>query len=65
MCALLLVGVADAVLAALCRRKGVDFAALDAFDMAAYRERQYDKLADAVREGLDMDLVYRILRRQV
>ena len=58
-------GVADAVLAALCRRKGVDFAALDAFDMAAYRERQYDKLADAVREGLDMDLVYRILRRQV
>ncbi|MBQ6117020.1 MAG: cobyric acid synthase [Oscillospiraceae bacterium] len=58
-------GVADAVLSALCRRKGVDYASLDAVDMAAYRERQYDKLADAVREGLDMDLIYRILRREV
>ena len=56
---------ADAVLSALCRRKGVDYASLDAVDMAAYRERQYDKLADAVREGLDMDLIYRILRREV
>ena len=58
-------GVADAVLAALCRRKGVDYEALDAFDGAAYRERQYDKLADAVRQGLDMELIYRILRREV
>ena len=30
--------------------------------MAAYREEQFDKLAKAVRESLDMDAVYRILR---
>lgn len=54
-------GTADAVLQALCRRKGADFARLGAFDAAAYRERQYDLLADAVRESLDMELIYRIL----
>ena len=33
-----------------------------AVDMAAYREAQFDKLARVVREGLDMDAVYRMLR---
>lgn len=54
-------GVAGAVLGVLCEKKGVDFSQLGAFDAAAYRDRQYDLLAQAVRENLDMDLVYRIL----
>lgn len=29
-----------------------------------YKERQYDKLADTVRESLDMELIYRILNRE-
>ena len=58
-------GVAGAVLEALCREKGVDFAGLGRFDPAAYKERQYDLLADAVRGGLDMDLVYRVINREV
>lgn len=58
-------GVADALLRALCDAKGVPFAALGAFDAAAYKERQYDLLADAVRGGLDMELVSRVLRREV
>ena len=33
-----------------------------AVSMAAYREAQFDKLARAVRESLDMERVYRILR---
>ena len=57
-------GAADAVLKALCARRGVDFARLGAFDAGAYRERQYDILAQAVRESLDMDLVYRILAKK-
>lgn len=57
-------GVAEAVLKALCARRGVDFARLGAFDAGAYRERQYDILAQAVRESLDMDLVYRILEKK-
>lgn len=58
-------GVADAVLRALCQRSGKDFDRLGAFDPTAYRERQYDILADAVRENLDMEAVYRIVNREI
>lgn len=58
-------GVAEAILGALCRKKGLDPARLESFDPKAYKEAQYDKLADAVRSGLDMDLVYRVLNREV
>ena len=53
------------VLDALCSRKGVDPASLGSFDLRAYKERQYDLLADAVRENMDMDYVYRVLDREV
>lgn len=35
-----------------------------AVDFAAYREAQFDKLADVVRASLDMDAVYRILKNE-
>mgnify|MGYP001524089951 CR=1 FL=1 len=57
--------VADTILKALCTKKGVSFEALGTFDARAYKERQYDLLADAVRAGLDMPLIYRILNREV
>ena len=57
--------IADTVLRAVCLQKGIDAEALHAFDMTAYREQQYDKLADAVRSGLDMDYIYRVLNREV
>ncbi len=58
-------GIADGVLQAVCRQKGMDFGAIHAFDMEEYKERQYNLLADAVRSGLDMDLIYRIVNREV
>ena len=58
-------GISDAVLQGICQRKGIDFAALETYDAFAYKERQYDLLADAVRQGLDMDLIYRIVNREV
>lgn len=58
-------GVADAILQALCKKRGLDVSVLGAFDAAAYKTQQYDLLADAVRAGLDMDLVYRALRREI
>ena len=48
----------------VCRKKGLSPSILGAFDPVAYREEQYDKLAQVVREGLDMELVYRILDRR-
>ena len=49
----------------LCRRKGLDPSEAQAFDPEAYKQRQYDKLAKGVREGLDMEFVYKILERKV
>ena len=52
-----------AVLGALARRKGVT---LDArpFDWKAYKERQYDALAQTLREHLDMQLIRRVVARE-
>ena len=58
-------GIADTILKAICEKKGIDFDALETFDVREYKERQYDLLADAVRSGLDMEYVYRILNREV
>ena len=54
-----------AVLSMLCRRKGIDESELTTFDYAAYKEQQYDLLADAVRSNLDMAMIYRILEEGV
>ena len=53
-------GVAQALAQALASCKGVALAD-SAYDDAAYKQAQYDLLADAVRQALDMDLIYRIL----
>lgn len=53
--------ITKAVAEALFRAKGLDPAGVRAFDIAAYKEEQYDKLAAALRGALDMERVYRIL----
>ena len=58
-------GVSDGILKALCAKKGLDFSALGTFDLQEYKERQYNILAEAVRGGLDMELVYRVINREV
>ncbi len=49
---------------ALAARKGLTAEAAP-FDPAAYREEQYDRLAAALRESLDMEAVYRIMEEGV
>lgn len=58
-------GVAERIVSALYERRGMAFSPDTAFDVHAYREEQYDKLAAAVRGALDMELVYRILEEGV
>lgn len=58
-------GITDEILKTLCQQKGIDFTTLGTFDLKAYKEQQYNKLADAVRQGLDMELVYKIINREV
>ena len=46
-------------------KRGLTFDENAVFDAHAYRESQYDKLAEAVRGALDMDMIYRILEEGV
>lgn len=46
---------------ALLERKGIDGEVLAAVDHAAFKKAQYDKLAAAVRDALDMDAIYRMM----
>ena len=54
-------GIAQAVIGDLAARKGIDLSP----HKQKTKQEQYDKLADAVRGGLDMDFVYRVLNREV
>ena len=58
-------GIAETIIRALCEKRGLTFDENAVFDAHAYRESQYDKLADAVREALDMKLVYKILEEGI
>lgn len=54
---------AQALISALMREKGMDPEAVKALDITAYKQQQYDILADGLRRSLDMDEVYRIVER--
>ena len=58
-------GIADGIVEALCGKKGIRFDTDAVFDGKAYKEAQYDLLADAVRGALDMKLIYDILERKI
>ena len=45
---------------ALAKKKGVTLTG-EALDTHAYKEQQYDRLADSVRKSLDMEWIYRIM----
>ena len=56
---------ASALVGALMRAKGLDPSDVKTFDLDAYKQEQYDKLADVMRANLDMDLIYRIVEEGV
>lgn len=56
---------AQALVEALAGRKGIDLSGLAAMDYAAYKELQYDRLADILTEHLDMKQIYEILEAGV
>lgn len=53
-------GIAQQLAQALAARKGVSLGNA-VLDTAQVKEQEYDRLADTVRQALDMDLIYRIL----
>ena len=54
-------GISDSIIKALCKRKGLPVDFLEHYDINIHKNRQYDLLADAVRQNLDIGFIYRIL----
>lgn len=57
--------VAESIIRALMEDKGIAYNDIKAFDMAEYKNTQYDILAENVRKNLDMEAVYNILEKGV
>ena len=53
----------QAFLSILMCQKGMDPEAIRNKDMAQHKEEQYDKLAEIIRENLDMERIYKILEK--
>lgn len=56
--------ISGAIVNALYDKKGINYSAA-VIPRRAYKERQYDILADAVRSSVDMDLIYKIIKEGV
>ena len=56
-------GCAEGFISALLKRKGYDPSQIQARDWKAYKEEQYDRLADIIRESLDMERIYQIIEK--
>lgn len=53
------------IITTILKEKGLDTSAVKAFNMQSYKENQYDLLAKGIRENIDMDVIYDIIRRGV
>ena len=54
--------IAFAVVKALADRKGITLCMEEAADHRAFKEKEYDRLAEILRGSLDMDMIYSMLR---
>ena len=54
-------GIAMTVAKSLAAAKGLCLEQAADMDYSTYRQQQYDKLAESLRENLDMDAVYRMM----
>ena len=56
-------GIGEAILRVLAEEKGISYEEKEIFDFAAYKERQYDILAESLRIHLNMEQIYQILQK--
>ena len=56
---------ARGMLQVLGEKKGINVSDMTGMDFAAFKETQYDILADALRKHLDMEKIYEILNAGV
>ncbi len=54
--------IASAIVESIANKKGLRITSCKAEDHIAFKEKEYDRLADTLRKHLDMDLIYSMLR---
>lgn len=57
--------ISASIVKALLRSKGIENIDVTGLDINNYKQSQYDILADAVRNNIDMDSIYKILREGI
>jgi adenosylcobyric acid synthase len=57
--------VADRIVEALGKKKGIDTSAMTGVDYQTFKETQYDILAAELRKHMDMKRIYQILEEGV
>lgn len=55
--------VVKTIVTEILKEKGLDFSKVTSFSMEAYKEKQYDLLAEAVRASCDMEKIYEIVEK--
>lgn len=54
--------IAEKIVRALAEKKGISLTGSDVMDHKAFKEKEYDRLASILRESLDMEAIYGMLR---
>jgi adenosylcobyric acid synthase len=54
--------IASTIVKSLAEKKGISLIDTEIEDYQSFKEKQYDKLADTLREYLDMDKIYGMLK---
>ena len=57
-------GVTEVIINALAKKKGITLEKAAGMDLKAFKEEQYDKLADGIRAHLDMTRIYEIMKEK-
>lgn len=58
-------GIAKTIVEALLKKKGLTLENCDNIDFDKYKQKQYDKLANYIRESVDMDAINKILEEGI
>ncbi|MDD3141947.1 MAG: cobyric acid synthase CobQ, partial [Lachnospiraceae bacterium] len=57
--------VVKGIVRALLQGKGYDVSSVESFDLLAYKEEQYNQLADIIRDSMDMEAIYAIIEKGI
>ena len=57
--------VVKGIVRALLQGKGYDVSSVESFDLLAYKEEQYNQLADIIRDNMDMEAIYAIIEKGI